>query len=334
MKKRILFLCILQSAFLSSQACDFCGCFMGITPYDVQSSVSLVTRYKSYNGYESMNQSHNAFPDGFLRNARHEQPNEVLHNGETHGTLSPDEYEVYRSVDLRGKFYVHRRVEINAVLPYIRNKHVHPEENENYELNGLGDFYLSTGVHIVSKPDELLFQQRLIAGAGVKLPTGKNNLSSDGIRMHADMQPGTGSADGFAYLNYITGLGHWGADLFAMHKVNGENYFSERITDNTTGQLNLFYKIKMKDWYVIPSVQSFYEYTKGMVVNDELQLESGSNLLTAGLGADLFYKNIGLRLTFQLPVYEKLNGDHLSNSAVVMAGLSYNFNQLGYLLGK
>lgn len=42
-------------------ACDFCGCFMGITPYDNHSSISAMYRYKMFNGYQNMNQRHNVF---------------------------------------------------------------------------------------------------------------------------------------------------------------------------------------------------------------------------------------------------------------------------------
>ena len=37
--------------FNISYACDFCGSFMGITPYDNQSSITMLYRYKSYSGY-------------------------------------------------------------------------------------------------------------------------------------------------------------------------------------------------------------------------------------------------------------------------------------------
>jgi hypothetical protein len=49
--KKYLLLAVLLASSLASQACDICGCFMGITPYDNQSGFSLMHRYRIFNGY-------------------------------------------------------------------------------------------------------------------------------------------------------------------------------------------------------------------------------------------------------------------------------------------
>ena len=50
MKKPILLGLLLTVGALSGRACDICGCFMGITPYDNQSGFSLMHRYRIFNG--------------------------------------------------------------------------------------------------------------------------------------------------------------------------------------------------------------------------------------------------------------------------------------------
>ena len=48
----------------AGRACDICGCFMGITPYDNQSGFSLMHRYRIFNGYQEYGQRPHVFPAG------------------------------------------------------------------------------------------------------------------------------------------------------------------------------------------------------------------------------------------------------------------------------
>ena len=48
----------------AGRACDICGCFMGITPYDNQSGLSLMHRYRIFNGYQALGQAPQFFPGG------------------------------------------------------------------------------------------------------------------------------------------------------------------------------------------------------------------------------------------------------------------------------
>jgi hypothetical protein len=329
----LAFVCL---PFSPAAACDYCGCFIGITPYDNQSSVGLDYRYKSYNGYASMDQPHQVFPDGsFLRNPNAQGSNQVLHNTGSGEELSAGEYEIYRTAELRGKYFIHHRVECNAFLPYRWNKHVHPEDGEYQSGNGLGDLTLLAGYHLVSRPDAEVMPQRLVLGGGIKLPTGKDDLDEDGLRLDHELQPGTGSTDYVAYLSYAAGYNHFGLNISCMFRVNGSNRFDEKVSDNTNAQGQLFYKFKKKDWYLIPSLQGYYEYTNGLTVNREQVSGTGANLLMAGAGLDVYYKRTGLKLSIQLPVMEKQAGGTESPAAasLICAGLVFNFNQLTYLLG-
>ncbi len=319
---------------LFSAACDYCSCFTGITPFDNQSGIGATYRYKSFNGYRSASQPHRIFPDGSLRLG---QPagNGVQHTSEGAAeSLSSNEYETYRAIDLHAKYFIHRRIELNALLPFSRNKHEHPEDGEKHELQGVGDLFVYGGYHLVSRPDARVFAQRLILGAGVKLPTGNYMISENGTRIHEELQPGTGTTDGFAYFNYVAGYRHLGANIYGMHKVNGKNIFTEKIADNTTGRFSFFYKFKKGKWFLIPSAQAAYEYTRGMKTSNKLAAGTETNLLTSGLGMDVYFKNIGVNAAFHLPVYEKISGEAMSNSSRITIGLCYNFNQSNYWLGR
>lgn len=309
----VAFLLISSNVF----GCDICGCFMGITPYYNRNSISVLYRYRSFNGYDG--QAHSLFPNGgkFFIPARSQDAPITGHAG------NEADYELYRSMEIRGKYFVNSRLETNAILPYVSNS----ERYNGYTstIGGMGDANFYAGYHLVQKLDEN-FKQQLIAGAGIKLPTGKNDFKNTaGIRYSSLMQGGTGSTDGFVYLNYMVGLGNFGASLNTSYKVNGKNSRQESIANSTTSFLNIFYKQRIgKDVQVMPSAQFFYEYSGGEKYNGVKTGEHVMNNLMGGVGADIFYKNVALNAGIQKNIWEA-ETDHPMSAGKVYVGITYNF---------
>lgn len=309
----VAFLLISSNVF----GCDICGCFMGITPYYNRNSISVLYRYRSFNGYDG--QAHSLFPNGgkFFIPARSQDAPITGHAG------NESDYELYRSMEIRGKYFVNSRLEINAILPYVSNS----ERYNGYTstIGGMGDANFYAGYHLVQKLDEN-FKQQLIAGVGIKLPTGKNDFKNTaGIRYSSLMQGGTGSTDGFVYLNYMVGLGNFGASLNTSYKVNGKNSRQESIANSTTSFLNIFYKQRIgKDVQVMPSAQFFYEYSGGEKYNGVKTGEHVMNNLMGGVGADILYKNVALNAGIQKNIWEA-ETDHPMSAGKVYVGITYNF---------
>jgi hypothetical protein len=314
---RKLLTLILVLAGSQAFACDICGCFMGITPYYNRNSISLLYRYRSFSGYEG--QSHSLFPNGgkFFIPARSQNSPITNHAG------NPDDYELYRSLEIRGKYFFNSRLEINAILPYVANS----ERYNGYtsSISGVGDVNLYAGYHVVQKLEDN-FKQQLIAGAGVKLPTGKNDFkNNEGIRYSSLMQGGTGSTDAFVYLNYMVGLGKFGASLNTSYKVNGKNNRDEGIANSTTSFLNIFYVQRIgKDVQLMPSAQFFYEYSGGEKYKGQKTGEHVMNNLMGGAGLDVFYKNVALNAGIQKNIWEAKT-DHPMSAGKVYVGVTYNF---------
>ncbi|RZK59775.1 transporter [Pedobacter sp. Leaf41] len=310
---------ILLFVLVGSQtfACDICGCFMGITPYFNRNSISLLYRYRSFNGYDG--QGHSLFPNGgkFFIPAKQQDAPITGHTG------NQADYELYRSIEFRGRYFMNSRLEINAILPYVSNS----ERYNGYtsSISGIGDVNLYTGYHFVQQLEND-FKQQLIAGIGVKLPTGKNDFkNNEGIRYSSLMQGGTGSTDGFVYLNYIVGLGKFGASLNTSYKVNGTNSRDEGIANSTTSFLNIFYTQRVgKTVQVMPSAQFFYEYSGGEKYQGIKTGEHVMNNLMGGVGVDVFYKNMALNAGLQKNVWEAKT-DHPMSAGRVHLGITYNF---------
>lgn len=326
-------------------ACDFCGCFMGITPYDNHSSISAMYRYKMFNGYQNTNQHQNMFQRSYVSNHNENTYANRNYNTYKHGSTSTttnepipqylqNDYELYTTAELRGKFFIHKRIELNAVIPFVMNK---SSKNNNKEhIDGISDLTFFAGFHLINRTMTEKFQHRLIIGGGLKLPVGhyyaKNKL---GERIDFLLQPGTGSIDYMAYINYVFGYKKLGINFMSSYKMNGHNYYHERIANSTTNYLNVFYKFRQeKELKLFPSLQGYYEYTKGLFINDSHQPATEMNIATAGLGFDVFYKQISINTAFHFPVYEKQFDYNLATAGKFMVGLTYSFNQKKYLLNS
>ncbi|MBS1637956.1 MAG: hypothetical protein JST26_18735 [Bacteroidetes bacterium] len=327
-KRLFLILLILAVNPFRGRACDICGGFMGITPYDNQSSICLMHRYRIFNGYRNYNQKSQFFPQGAYY--------KVAHGGSAAAgdsvitkTYSSRDYESYKVYELRAKYFIHHRVELNAFIPLndIKSK----TNNITTSHIGLGDPSVFAGFHIL-KPGEKTWKQRLISGVGIKLPLG-NYYAHDQFsnRIPFLLQPGTGSVDGFVYVNYIVSYKKTGFSTNSNFKMNGQNDYQERIGNSFSEFLNVFYRHKFGQVTVIPSVQAYFEYTKGVYVKRQLQPGTKMNSLLIGPGLDLFYKNISINCSFQFCAWEKVEPDDLQNAGRMVIGLCYNFNQTKYM---
>jgi hypothetical protein len=329
---------------LHSNACDMCGCFMGITPYDNQSSIQVLHRYRAFNGYYGQNQEHLLFPSDrhFIKPTPNTLSLPVLVNqmrhGGAHGDTSQPEYsnkdyEVYQTTELRVKYFIHNRIELNVFVP-VNNFQSLEEGITKYHSTGLGDINVYTGIHIIRKIEVEGLQHRLIFGAGIKLPTGNMNVILNNERIPLMMQSGTGSTDFFVSGNYILGIKKFGMNLTSMFKINGTNRFNEKILPSTAQYLNLFLRINKNNWTFIPAIQNYYEYTNGMLMNNEYMESTKMNVLYSGIGFDFFYKNIGLTTSFQLKIAEETSNGKLAGTSRLALGLTYNFKQKKYLINK
>ena len=116
-KKFILMSLLLSGLVRPGRACDICGCFMGITLYDNQSGLSLMHHYRIFNGYRALRHSARFFPAG----ARPFFPMPLNgDNGYAHAHRGdPTDFDAFRVIELRGKHFLSRRVELNTFVPYV-----------------------------------------------------------------------------------------------------------------------------------------------------------------------------------------------------------------------
>ena len=332
MLKKLLLLALgatLSLAPRPSRACDICGCFMGITPYDNQSGLSLMHRYRVFNGYRDQGQTPRFFPAG----ARPFFPTPLNgDNGYVHNHADdPTDFEAFRVLELRGKYFLARRVELNAFVPYVLNT----SQINGRQLNaaGLGDVTVFAGYHLIRAIETAGVQSRLIVGGGLKLPTGEyTRQNAQGRRYPLLNQVGTGTTDGFVYANYIGSFRSFGLSVNSSYRRSTENTFRNNLAPSTATFASLFYRLPLgTSWQVYPSAQFFYENTQGEMLEGQLTGEHAMNNALLGPGLDIYYKNVSLNTSFQLPVYTA-ETDHPASAGRLVLSVGYSFNQTKYLL--
>ena len=302
---------------------------MGITPYDNQSGVSLMHRYRIFNGYQYLGQQHQFFPPGvhpFI------PPNPNSDTGYQHAHQGdPTDYEAYRVIELRAKYFLAQRLELNAFVPYVMNT----SQSNGQQLNvaGVGDVTVFAGYHLIRTIETLGVQSRLIVGGGVKLPTGAfRRTAPDGRRYTMLNQVGTGTTDGFLYANYVGSWHSLGLSVNASYRRTTRNTFQNSLAPSATNFATLFYRLPLgQNWQVYPSAQFYYEKTKGEMLDGQLTHEHAMNDALLGPGLDVYYKNMSVNASFQLPVYTATT-DHPASAGRFVVAIGYSFKQTKYLV--
>jgi hypothetical protein len=145
-------------------------------------------------GTETINQQSQFFPKSAYR---------TLHGDEDYRIrqvlleiiLSKD-FESFKIFELRFKYFVLKRLELNVFLPLVI---INQKQMMSISLIlDLVIYHLTLVIMLYTPKADRRIRYKLILGAGIKLPTG-NYYAHDAFsdRLPFEMQPGTGSTDGF-----------------------------------------------------------------------------------------------------------------------------------------
>jgi len=321
-KHRKIFTTLFVLSFFYSLSCDICGNYMGITPYDNKSSISFLHRYRVFNGYRDYQSQSHFFPSSAYRVAHADIP---VDSTKTKSYSSKD-FESYKIFELRFKYFILKRLELNVFIPLLSNKSKTDAEYTSH--TGLGDLSFNAGYHLITPKADKTVRHKLILGAGVKMPTGNfyaHDSHSD--RLPFEMQAGTGSWDEFVYLNYVFMTKKIGASVSLNYKMNGQNIYKEKLSNSHNDFISIFYKMPIKNILLYPSIQANYEHTKGLTIKSVLQNGTSVNSLLLGPGLDIYYKSISINLAWQFKAYEQVKSGNLKSAGRLSFGLNYSFGK-------
>jgi hypothetical protein len=297
-------LMLLASVMITAAyACDVCGSAsgnqsLGILPQHSRHFIGLQYMYSSFES------NHPSLFDG-----------------------KPDEHsqDNYHTVQLWGRFSLGKNWQLFGFVPYRYNKQL--SNGISNKTTGLGDISFLVNRVLIREKEEAVWQHQLLAGGGVKLPTGAyTGISAQDKLGIPNMQPGSGSWDFMVNTNYTVRRGKLGLNVDAAYTLttaNKENYkYGNRLNAGLLG----FYTFKFNKLAIMPMAGYRYEYALHDYDNYSrkwLNEQSGGymSFITAGLQS--YYGSWGLRLTCQLPASQHYGNGYVSAGSRLDAGILF-----------
>lgn len=283
MYKRIIVCAGLMLLLLSASACEICGCssgggFTGILPQFRRHFVGVRYTYRSY----------------------------ITTHPTTDGSKLTS-MDRFHTADIWGRFYVHKRVQLFAVIPI--NSFSQTESGFTTPTTGLGDVQVFVNYAVMQTPDSSNspWKHVLLAGGGLKAPTGENNAQNRiGERLNQNLQPGTGSWDALVNMVYTVRYKKWGMNLDANARITTTNNQGFRFGNRVGGSAKFFYWAKYRNWSFLPQIGVLADY--GMKDKDQGATipESGGLAMMGTVGADVYFKRYVAGFTFQQPLQHSL----------------------------
>lgn len=307
MKRLNIFIFIaFTTYFLLSEdmnACEVCGCGASNTYFGLQPNMSrnfIGMRYRTMNF-----QSH-------------------LNMGERFRTE-----ETFRITELLGRYYPTDRLQVMASIPYSLN--TQDTRTGSINLDGLGDIAFAANYNIIEQDNTCAddeFSHALIAGGGIKLPTGKYHYSEDVSNEEVDnpnFQLGTGSTDFLILTQYIVRLGKYGLSADGQAKINTANSNNYRFGNRYSGNVRLFAVLDNETWKIMPNAGLYGETSSSDGINNTPISVTGGYLLNGLLGADVFWENLMVGVNLQLPIRQSLGNNSLQSNNRFMTTFAWMF---------
>ncbi len=222
----------------------------------------------------------------------------------------------YNSVELWTRFYPSKRLQLFAFLPIVFNTQVDGDLETGSK--GVGDVLLIAKYSVVETSDSSCRRWRhaLLAGGGIKIPTGRSDLEKGDELIDPSLQPGSGSVDFVLNATYTVRYKQFGAQADVGYRVNLGNRNDYRFGNRFSGAAKLFYWLKAGRLALLPNAGIFYEHIWKDVDNDKSKYNSGGDILYATAGIDLYYGRFAIGFSYQQPAYQyQAYGEMVSKSA-------------------
>ncbi|UXP31508.1 transporter [Reichenbachiella agarivorans] len=287
---------------INAWACDICGCQLGGYSFGILSQNPthfIGVRYSQAQFYAHID-------------------NETL----------PDEYsdDIYRTMELMGRYVISKKWQISAVLPYSYN--VMDGNSQKTTVKGIGDPILIGYYNVINTTSENFrdWNHSLLVGAGLKFPLGEYDAEENDEIINRNFQLGSGSLDYLLAVIYTLKYKSVGLNLESSYKINTENDLHYRFGNQFTSSLKLYYAMIQPSFSLLPYVGLTYEASEMHTDDGFLQVNTGGNALLTNVGVQAFYKQVMFMANYALVTAQDYNTDTRSTIE------SKNRFQLGVVL--
>lgn len=302
--KRLAFFIVLFFAVISAEACDVCGCslggnYFGILPLYNKNFVGLRWSQARFHSYIA--------------------PTQYLSAQQSNDT--------YQKMELWGRFYAAKRLQIFTFIPYVYNDM--RGTDQVVFAQGLGDInLLANYVLLNTSEDNRDFKQTLIAGGGIKLPSGKFSLTDKGKIINRNFQMGTGSVDFLANIVYTARYKKSGLNLETGYKINTRNRDDHLFGNQYRASVQLFVWQKFGPVSLLPHAGINFEQAARHKDGNIIQANTGGQAWLASGGLDVYLGRFTIGVNHQSPFSQHYNSDvtaQITSKGRWTTSLTYNF---------
>lgn len=300
--KRIGLITILFANAFNGVACNMCACsansqYLGTLPGSADNLAGIQYQHRSFFS---------------------------THEPEGKRTEHINSSEAYNTYQLWAKYHITKHVQVFAFVPYIMNRRREQEIVTN--VSGIGDITLLGTYRILRTGDaDRKFNHTLLAGAGVKLPTGKHDYNSIWFGTGLpNMQPGTATYDFLLNTNYTVQRNKTGMNIDASYTLTTADKYRYKYGNRLNAGLLFYNSFNKSNMRIVPLLGCRYESAvpdykdRKTGLKDEM---SGGRQIYATAGLQMSYKMIGLQCMYSRPVYQDYADGMINNRFKTEAGV-------------
>ncbi len=295
MKKIIYWLLfILATANNTAVACDICGCGIG------GNYTGLLPQFnKKIMGVRVQN-----------RNVR-------THLGADGTSSYLTAEETLTSLEYWGVWNLSGRARILASIPWQFQTTQSSERKRSQ--NGLGDISLMTQWNLLQRRKTTSINRisihQLWAGAGIKLPTGKN-VSSDNAAFD---QLGTGSTDILLNLMYDYRLQDAGISATLQYRMNTANEYKYRFGNRITSSMQLYHKFRPHPSISLaPNIGLSADFSAKDKTDKWILTNTGGHLLLFTTGVETVWRKLAIGMNYQHPIHQDIWSGSVKEGSRIM----------------
>lgn len=304
--KKVFFISLALLAAHVTMACDVCGCslggsYFGILPQFNKNFVGLrwsQARFHAYMNHQS-------------------------------DYLKPEtSNDTYQKLELWGRYYVNKRIQLFAFIPYSFNSMKGTEQVVSSQ--GLGDITLIGNYLLLNTGEDKTkkFKHTWMAGAGVKLPTGDSNLEDKGVLVNPNFQLGTGSLDFLLSTVYTLRYQKAGLSVESGYKINTRNRNDYVFGNQFHASSQIFYWQNAGLFAFLPNAGVYFEQAAKHRDGTILQANTGGSSVQLTAGLETYVKGFTVGFTYKHPVNQHYNSDNIADITAKDSwslSLTYNF---------
>jgi hypothetical protein len=233
--------------------------------------------------------------------------------------------EHFNTLDVWGRFYLHKRVQLFAFVPFSVNTKIDDAFGTDRFI-GLSDISLVTNYVIINTGDSLKqkVKHNLLVGGGIKLPTGKYGRKGEAGIMIPNMQIGTGSFDFLLNTVYNMRVKSYGINYDFNYRINTANRKQYLFGNKFNTSVRGFYWHNIQKSVLMPNAGLYFEHMKDFKNGSERVFTGGYSLM-ATAGMDVYIRNFGIGFNFMQPLKNNFAQGYVKPLQRYTINLSYLF---------